>query len=295
MQILKSFFSALGAGFKFINTYFKSVVLILILLWIFMPKSGQISVPPNLERIDLNSAILNPSAVLEKLQNAKENPHIKGVLFVIDSPGGAFAPSMEIALAIKDLKEKKPVVSYAAGTMASGSYLAGVLADKIYANPASFIGSIGVIMQGANIAELAQKLGIEEQTISAGEFKEAGTFTRKWKESEKKYLQNLANESYALFVEFVANARGLDLKKQNSWANARVFLANKAKKLNLIDEIGNLESAKIELIKLSGVEKAIWKSEDKFEKFLNRLNEQSAKFTTEFFHGILANNAILAR
>ncbi|KQI06466.1 hypothetical protein K777_10195 [Campylobacter coli CVM 41970] len=65
---------------------------------------------------------------------------------MIDSPGGAFAPSMELALAIKDLKTKKPVIAYASGTMASGSYLAGVGANKILANPASFIGSIGCLL-----------------------------------------------------------------------------------------------------------------------------------------------------
>ncbi|HEG3306666.1 TPA: signal peptide peptidase SppA [Campylobacter jejuni] len=274
MQILKSFFKALGCGIKFINTYFKTFVLLLIVIWILMPSANSSSNLSNLERIDLKGEIFDSSAVLEKIINAKNDSNIKGVLFVIDSPGGAFAPSMELALAIKDLKIKKPVLVYASGTMASGSYLAGVGANKILANPASFIGSIGVIMQGADLSGLANKLGIKEQTIQAGEFKSAGTFARAWNENERNFLQGLIDQSYDLFTGFVAKERALDLNKKDQWANARVFLAAKAKELGLIDELSNYENAKKELEKLANVSNPVWKEEDKIDKFLNRLEGQ---------------------
>ncbi|EDP3961414.1 TPA: signal peptide peptidase SppA [Campylobacter jejuni] len=274
MQILKSFFKALGCGIKFINTYFKTFVLLLIVIWILMPSANSSSNLANLERIDLKGEIFDSSAVLEKIINAKNDSNIKGVLFVIDSPGGAFAPSMELALAIKDLKIKKPVLVYASGTMASGSYLAGVGANKILANPASFIGSIGVIMQGADLSGLANKLGIKEQTIQAGEFKSAGTFARAWNENERNFLQGLIDQSYDLFTGFVAKERALDLNKKDQWANARVFLAAKAKELGLIDELSNYENAKKELEKLANVSNPVWKEENKIDKFLNRLEGQ---------------------
>ncbi|EDP5482353.1 signal peptide peptidase SppA [Campylobacter jejuni] len=274
MQILKSFFKALGCGIKFINTYFKTFVLLLIVIWILMPSANSSSNLANLERIDLKGEIFDSSAVLEKIINAKNDNNIKGVLFVIDSPGGAFAPSMELALAIKDLKIKKPVLVYASGTMASGSYLAGVGANKILANPASFIGSIGVIMQGADLSGLANKLGIKEQTIQAGEFKSAGTFARAWNENERNFLQGLIDQSYDLFTGFVAKERALDLNKKDQWANARVFLAAKAKELGLIDELSNYENAKKELEKLANVSNPVWKEENKIDKFLNRLEGQ---------------------
>ncbi|BEJ84935.1 MULTISPECIES: signal peptide peptidase SppA [unclassified Campylobacter] len=274
MQILKSFFNALGCGIKFINTYFKTFVLLLIVIWILMPSANSSSNLANLERIDLKGEIFDSSAVLEKIINTKNDSNIKGVLFVIDSPGGAFAPSMELALAIKDLKIKKPVLVYASGTMASGSYLAGVGANKILANPASFIGSIGVIMQGADLSGLANKLGIKEQTIQAGEFKSAGTFARAWNENERNFLQGLIDQSYDLFTGFVAKERALDLNKKDQWANARVFLAAKAKELGLIDELSNYENAKKELEKLANVSNPVWKEENKIDKFLNRLEGQ---------------------
>ena len=281
MQILKSFFKALGCGIKFINTYFKTFVLLLIVIWILMPSANSSSNLGNLERIDLKGEIFDSSAVLEKIINAKNDSNIKGVLFVIDSPGGAFAPSMELALAIKDLKIKKPVLVYASGTMASGSYLAGVGANKILANPASFIGSIGVIMQGADLSGLANKLGIKEQTIQAGEFKSAGTFARAWNENERNFLQGLIDQSYDLFTGFVAKERALDLNKKDQWANARVFLAAKAKELGLIDELSNYENAKKELEKLANVSNPIWKEEDKIDKFLNRLEGQASSLISK--------------
>ncbi|ECR3203465.1 signal peptide peptidase SppA [Campylobacter jejuni] len=281
MQILKSFFKALGCGIKFINTYFKTFVLLLIVIWILILSANSSSNLANLERIDLKGEIFDSSAVLEKIINAKNDSNIKGVLFVIDSPGGAFAPSMELALAIKDLKIKKPVLVYASGTMASGSYLAGVGANKILANPASFIGSIGVIMQGADLSGLANKLGIKEQTIQAGEFKSAGTFARAWNENERNFLQGLIDQSYDLFTGFVAKERALDLNKKDQWANARVFLAAKAKELGLIDELSNYENAKKELEKLANVSNPVWKEEDKIDKFLNRLEGQTSSLISK--------------
>lgn len=281
MQILKSFFKALGCGIKFINTYFKTFVLLLIVIWILMPSANSSSNLANLERIDLKGEIFDSSAVLEKIINAKNDSNIKGVLFVIDSPGGAFAPSMELALAIKDLKIKKPVLVYASGTMASGSYLAGVGANKILANPASFIGSIGVIMQGADLSGLANKLGIKEQAIQAGEFKSAGTFARAWNENERNFLQGLIDQSYDLFTGFVVKERALDLNKKDQWANARVFLAAKAKELGLIDELSNYENAKKELEKLANVSNPVWKEEDKIDKFLNRLEGQTSSLISK--------------
>ncbi|EIB74495.1 signal peptide peptidase SppA [Campylobacter jejuni] len=281
MQILKSFFKALGCGIKFINTYFKTFVLLLIIIWILIPSANSSSNLANLERIDLKGEIFDSSAVLEKIINAKNDSNIKGVLFVIDSPGGVFAPSMELALAIKDLKIKKPVLVYASGTMASGSYLAGVGANKILANPASFIGSIGVIMQGADLSGLANKLGIKEQTIQAGEFKSAGTFARAWNENERNFLQGLIDQSYDLFTGFVAKERALDLNKKDQWANARVFLAAKAKELGLIDGLSNYENAKKELEKLANVSNPVWKEEDKIDKFLNRLEGQASSLISK--------------
>ncbi|MGP1485285.1 MAG: signal peptide peptidase SppA [Campylobacter sp.] len=265
MEILKTIFVSIGAIFKFINNYFKTLIFLLILFAIFGNKDVK---TPNLTRIDITGEIMDSAQILEQIYAAIEDENIKGVMLYIDSPGGALAPSIELAMAVNRLKAKKKVLAYAAGNMTSGSYYAGIWADKIIANKGAFIGSIGVIMQGINISELAQKVGISEQIIKAGDFKEAGTFTRAWSKNEKEQLQNLINKSYEMFVKDVATARNLSLDQSSNWANARIFLANEALQNHLIDELGDYYEAKKQTQLISGVKEPVWQEMPFFEKFL---------------------------
>merc|ERR1711879_953493 len=147
--------------------------------------SGEDYEAANLQKIELVGPILNVDKVLIQIADAKKNKNIKGVLLVVNSPGGAVAPSVELAYAIKELASLKPVVAYASGVMASGSYYASIWADKIIANPGAMIGSIGVIFQGTNLEELMKTIGVKTQTVKAGKYKEAGTPTRAWNTYEK--------------------------------------------------------------------------------------------------------------
>ena len=275
MQFLKNIFAPIGAVLGFINKYFKSLIFLLILFLIFAGGESAQQKGANLAQLSLSGAIMDDSEILEKIETLKNDETIKGVLLLIDSPGGALSPSVEISLAIKSLNSRKPVVAYAKGTMASGSYLGGVWASKIYANPGSFIGSIGVIMQGLDVSEAAAKLGFAEQIVKAGELKEAGTMMRKWSDVERASLQALVDESYELFTREVAQARSLDLRKRDAWANARVFLASGAKGVGLIDEVGSLDDAKSALIKASGVADPIWQEPSAYEKMMDRLANKS--------------------
>ena len=223
----------------------------------------------NLAEIKLEGAIMDENLVLKEIYKLQDDDNIKGVLLNIDSPGGALSPSVEISNAIKDLNSKKPVIAYASGSMTSGSYLAGIYASKIYANEGSFIGSIGVIMQGINIEELANKIGFKDQTVSAGEYKQAGTILREWNEKEKQSLQELVDKSYDLFTTKVANARNLSLDKKDEWANARVFLAPDALKVGLIDSLASYKIARDETAKLSGVSEPTWREKSKYDEFLD--------------------------
>ena len=275
MQFLKNIFAPIGAVLGFINKYFKSLIFLLILFLIFAGGESAQQKGANLAQLSLSGAIMDDGEILEKIETLKNDEAIKGVLLLIDSPGGALSPSVEISLAIKSLNSRKPVIAYAKGTMASGSYLGGVWASKIYANPGSFIGSIGVIMQGLDVSEAAAKLGFAEQIVKAGELKEAGTMMRKWSDAERASLQALVDESYELFTREVAQARSLDLRKRDTWANARVFLASGAKAAGLIDEVGSLEDAKSALVKASGVADPIWQEPSAYEKMMDKLANKS--------------------
>ena len=277
-DFLKKLFLPVVWFLDFITKYFKTIVFLTIVYFIFFSTAEDETIAKynaNLQKIDLIGEIIDPSKVLEDIERASNDASIKGVLFVIDSPGGAVAPSVEIAYAIKELSMKKPVVAYASGTIASGSYYASIWADKIIANPGSIVGSIGVIMQGFEASKLLENLGISSQTIKAGKYKESGTFTRKWTNDEEQELQGVINSTYNMFISDVADARKLDIKKHTSFADAKIFTAHQAKDVGLVDEVATLSFAKHSLIELSKVEKPIWKKEDKFEKFMDKLMSQA--------------------
>ncbi|MDR1008064.1 MAG: signal peptide peptidase SppA [Campylobacteraceae bacterium] len=268
----------------FIQNHFKAMIFLLICYLIFTTSNNEDN--SNLMRIDLSGTILESDTTLEIINKAAQNHNIKGVLFVVNSPGGAVAPSLEISMAIKRLSELKPVVAYAAGTMASGSYYASANANYIVANPGSMIGSIGVIMQVPNIEELSKKIGISQQVVRAGKFKEAGTFTREWTSEERESLQELVDDIYNLFVDDIVKARGLNKEFVNEFANAKVFIAAKAKSVGLIDEVGSIEDAKDVLIQLSQVQYPIWKKPDLIDKLSKKFAAQTKSEISSLLFGI---------
>ncbi|BDY12538.1 signal peptide peptidase SppA [Hydrogenimonas cancrithermarum] len=276
-DFFKKLFAPITATLDFIQKYFKSLLFLLILLLILAPAGTESVKPPNLASVNLFGPILSADKIVKELEELSEEKSIKGVLLLVDSPGGAVAPSVEISLAVKRLKEKKPVVAYAAGTMASGSYYASIWADKIVANPAATIGSIGVIMEGMNIRGLLDKVGVKPQVVKAGRYKEAGTPFRKWTPEERKEIETHVLDIYQMFVDDVAKARRLDPKHPERFADAKIFIARKAKEIGLIDQIGSIKEAK-ELTKtLSGVEEAHWKEKSKWEQYIENLAEESTK------------------
>jgi protease-4 len=191
-------------------------------------------------------------------------------------------------MAIKRLSEKKPVVAYASGTMASGSYYASSNANHIIANPGSIIGSIGVIMQTLNIEELYKKVGVKEQVVKAGEYKEAGTMTREWTKKERESLQETIDDIYNLFVDDIAKARQLDKSKVGEFADAKVFIASKAKDVGLIDSIGSITDAKEKLIEMANVSTPVWKEPDLLDKFAKRFAVEAKSQIGSLFYGIKA-------
>jgi len=209
-------FSAIGKAIKWIGQHFMGMLFLLIAFVVLMPTSTTDLRPANLQEIQLVGPIMNADAILKEIEDIQKDPKIKGVLLNVNSPGGAVPPSIEIAYAIKALKEHKPVVAYASGIMASGSYYASIYANTIIANPGSIVGSIGVIMESANIEELMDTIGVKTQIVKQGTYKEAGTPTREWTAEERAELERLTKDTYELFINDVANARGLDINDSKS-------------------------------------------------------------------------------
>lgn len=283
MEWVKKIGSCLANGLRFMQHHFKATLLAVFILWLILPSADEGITPHNLQKIVLTGPILDATPIVDQLDEARENDAIKGVLFAIDSPGGAVAPSIEIAYAVKRLRDKKPVVVYAAGIMASGGYYSAIWGNEIIANPGSMIGSIGVIIQGADISELMEKVGVKTQIAHAGSYKQVGTFDRQWTKSERAELEKVINGTYDLFVGDVARARKLDPAKSGDFADAHIFTATQAKKVGLIDSIGVEFDAKNKTAKLAGVKDPLWNQEDPMEKFFKRFAAEGASLVHMYF------------
>ncbi len=269
------FFRFIGKIINYIQNHFKAMLFLLLLFLIFAPFGNEKLQTPNLVVIKIEGQIGDIDKTMTQIDQAISDKNIKGVLLKVDSPGGSLAPSVELSMAIKRLSNIKPVIAYASGSMASGSYYASIWARKIIANPGAFIGSIGVLFQAPNIEKLAKKIGISEQTVAAGAYKQMGTFTREWTPKERNALKNLTDDAYTMFIKDVASARGLNPKNYKEFADAKVFMAAQAKKVGLIDEVGSIYKAKIELIKMTNVSKPIWRKPDMVDEFLKELKASS--------------------
>jgi protease-4 len=287
MEFLKKLFSPITATMTYIQNHFKAMIFILILFLLFAPASDEDFTPNNLQQISLIGPIFEVSELVEQIEEATNNEHIKGVLFVIDSPGGAVAPSVEVAYAIKRLKEKKPVIVYAMGTIASGSYYASIWANEIIVNPGSMVGSIGVVMQGADFSQLMETVGVKSQSVQAGKYKKVGTADRPWTDYELNELNKVIQGTYDMFTQDVANARGLDINKRDFYANAHIFTAAQAKDVGLVDSLGVLHDAKIKVAMLSGVKNPVWNKEDKFDKFMKQLATEGTLLIHTYFPSIV--------
>jgi len=279
-------FNTIGKVVKWIGQHFMGMLFLLIAFVVLMPTSTTQLNPANLQEIQLVGPIMNADAILKEIEEIQKDPKIKGVLLSVNSPGGAVPPSIEIAYAIKALKEHKPVVAYASGIMASGSYYASIYASTIIANPGSIVGSIGVIMESANVEELMKTIGIKTQIVKQGTYKEAGTPTREWTAEERAELERLTKDTYDLFIKDVASARGLDIKNSKNYADAHIFSAKRAKEAGLIDSVGVKSQAKAEVEKLAKVTKPVWKEKDKLESFMEQFVTKSMMQLQSYFYGL---------
>ena len=288
MSFLRKLFLPITAPIGFIQNHFKAVLFVTVVIFLLSSSDPKNLQKPNLQKIDLIGTILDAQDILAKIEKAKNDKNIKGVLLNVNSPGGAVAPSVEIYYAIKDLSKTKPVVAYASGIMASGSYYSSIGATKIVANPGSMIGSIGVIMQSIDASELMKTIGIKTQTVKAGKYKEVGTPTRSWTKTEKDELNKVIQSTYDMFVKDVEKERKLQKIDKTLYADAHIFTAIQAQKVGLVDEVAPLLVAKKELEILSKVAKPIWAKEDKLDRLVQKLVNSSITHITNNMNQLMA-------
>ncbi len=231
-------------------TFFSLFVLaifIFVIAYVVTIGAGRWSLIPGdkIAVVKIEGVILNSSDIIEELKEYNSNDSVKAILLRIDSPGGAVAPSQEIYEEVKKIRDegKKKVVTSMGSVAASGGYYIASVSDKIVANPGSITGSIGVILELANVSGFMKKVGVESVVVKSGKYKDIGSVFRTMTKEERDLLQGVIDDTHDQFIEAVSEGRGIDKDKLIPIADGRVFTGRQAKELGLVDEIGNMQDA----------------------------------------------------
>lgn len=183
--------------------------------------------------------------VREELRKAEKDDRIRGLVVRINSPGGTITASDIVYQEIKSFRDRKkvPVIAAIMDVGASGGYYAALAADKILAHPTTVTGSIGVVMVTVNAQGLLEKIGVATVPIKSGAFKDAGSPFRPMTPEERAIFQSVVDDLQARFVRLIVQSRRLPEERVRAAADGRIYTADQALALGLIDRIGYLEDA----------------------------------------------------
>jgi protease-4 len=202
--------------------------------------------------VEVTGVIESAKEIVEQLHEQIEDSRIEGIVLRVNSPGGAVAPSQEIHAAVERLKAKKPIVASMGSVAASGGLYAAVAASKVYCQPGTMTGSIGVVMNIPNFRKIAENIGFEMVTVKSGKFKDVGNSFREMSSEEKVFLEQMIDRVQDDFVGAVVKGRGLDEAKVREFADGRIIVGSQAKELKLVDGFGDVYDAARAVFELKG-------------------------------------------
>lgn len=194
-------------------------------------------------KINIQGIIQDRTDIIEEIDRLQDNENVKGFLAVINSPGGTYVGSKELYDSIKLLSKKIPTVVYMREMATSGGYLVSLGADKIYGNSGTITGSIGVILQTADISELLNEIGVNPIIIKSGKLKAVPNPAEKIDDEKVIYLQGIIEKMQEEFMKLVTSNRKISNSTTQLIGDGRIFTGKEAKELKLIDDIGSEKDA----------------------------------------------------
>jgi protease-4 len=213
---------------------------------------GTLTTAGSIARVHIDGLIRSNADRVEALERL-ENSHAAAVVVHINSPGGTTAGSEQLFDALTRLKAKKPVVVVVEGLAASGGYITAIAADHIVAQQSSLVGSIGVLFQIPNFAELLKTVGVKVEEVKSSPLKAAPNGFEPTSPEARAAVESLVKDSYAWFRGLVKDRRGMDDAQLEKVADGRVFTGRQAVELKLIDELGDERTAVTWLVSQKGV------------------------------------------
>lgn len=239
---------------KLALTKWKIISLILIIVLFFVarenlpeqldPSKSSLTNSDYIARIKFDTVINDDLAIINKIKEIENNNKIKAVIMHVNSPGGTVVGSEMIYNSVRKISSSnKPVVAVMGSLATSGGYMISLAADHIISHNGTITGSIGVIMQSAEITELAEKLGINFHNFKSDELKASPNFVEKLTPEAKNAVMENIYSVYDFFVEIVAERRKMDINVAREISDGRIYSGRQAFNLNLVDEIGNEDNA----------------------------------------------------
>ncbi len=200
--------------------------------------------------VRIEGVIVDSRDAIEELRKFRENPGVKAIVLRIDSPGGGVVASQEIYSEVLKTRTdgKVKVVASMGNLAASGGYYIAAATDKIVANPGTLTGSIGVIMELANVRGLMEKVGVQSVVIKSGKHKDLASPFRAMSAEDRALLQGVLDDVHDQFIQAVAAGRAMKVDQVRDLADGRIFTGRQARTARLVDELGDLQDA----IKLAG-------------------------------------------
>lgn len=194
--------------------------------------------------IEIEGVIMDGKDTIDLLQAAEDDKQIQAIIIRVNSPGGAVGPTQEIYEEIQRIDKKKPIYASFGSIAASGGYYVGAATRKIWANPGTLTGSIGVIMEFMDMSKLYEFAKVSPQTVKAGRYKDAGNPARSLTPEETDMMNKLLAGVHQQFIADIMRRRADKIKgDMKELAQGQIFSGEGAKELGLVDEMGSLWTA----------------------------------------------------
>ncbi|WP_374829092.1 signal peptide peptidase SppA [Paenochrobactrum pullorum] len=204
---------------------------------------------PHIAKVRIEGTITQNEELLKRLELIAKNDAVKGLIVIVDSPGGTTVGGETIFNAIRKIAEKKPVVTSVGNLAASAGYMIAVASDHIVAHQSSIVGSIGVLFQYPDISELMNKIGVKMEAVKSSPMKAEPNFFNPASEETKAMIRNMIMDSYDWFVGLVETRRSFTREETLALADGSIFTGRQALEKKLIDGLGGEEAAREWLLK----------------------------------------------
>jgi protease-4 len=209
-------------------------------------RGGTVLTPDDhVARVPIEGIIVEDRQFLSMLDNIAADPSVRAVIADISSPGGTFTGGEAVYSALRRISEEKPVITVMGGLATSGAYMAAIGTDRIYAGHGTITGSVGVIMQSADVTGLMDKIGVKPEIMKSGSLKATPNPLESLSPSARDQLQTVIDALHLRFMEMVAERRGFSVDEvRRRTGDGRIMTGTAAFDAGLVDAIGDINSAR---------------------------------------------------